>query len=287
MATPRSAPRQFINDIMQEAGRRLHRRSDGASGQAHGSRRRDHLGWQGRGRRTESPPSRGEHRGRGDARRDGHDAREGPGLARTLLPPRRTRLEGAVGDVEESVTSGGDPPTAHALPAAAHARRRRRSAAIHRRRAPRQSQQIALATLREEEADTARHDDPGRPARRRSPPLRAAVPRRLRFCATSLVGSIVFALVVGFVIERRIAAAAASTRTRCACSRSRCRPGIFIGGAVLRHPLRGAAVPCPRALLLLAAREPPLGARALPHERDRAGRVRGADDRGRDRRSRA
>ncbi len=48
-------------DVVQEAGRRLHRRADGASRAPHGPRRRDHRGRQGHGGRedgrTDRPPA--------------------------------------------------------------------------------------------------------------------------------------------------------------------------------------------------------------------------------------
>ena len=71
---------QFIKDNVEEAGRRVHRRPDRASGQAHGSRRRNHLGRQGRSGRQDRRAQGGGHRRRRDARRDGHDPRQGPRL---------------------------------------------------------------------------------------------------------------------------------------------------------------------------------------------------------------
>ena len=62
--------------------------------------------------------------------------------------------DAAEADDEDTATSAGaDQATAHALPAQAHARR---ASAIPNTPGPQVSQQIAIATLREEEVDTAR-----------------------------------------------------------------------------------------------------------------------------------
>ena len=89
----------------------------------------------------------------------------------------------------------------------------------------------------------------------------SAAPRR---CAIVLVASIAFA-VVGRLPDRAAHRARSrfteSTTVMLALSVS---PGIFVAVAVLRDPLGRAAVPCARALLLQPAREPAVGARALP-----------------------
>jgi hypothetical protein len=134
-----------------------------------------------------------------------------------------------VGDVaRDPVTSGGeDPPTAHALPASAQARRAAALGSNPSSPGPHVSQQIALATLREEEADTAR--------------LMIRVGRWLAIAAVAtlpfvggsellryvFVASIVFALAVGFVIERRIAAGRGFNETMMRVLAFSVGPGIF------------------------------------------------------------
>ncbi len=141
-------------------------------------------------------------------------------------------MMGAVGDaaMDEGTTGGDDEPaTAHALPAAAHARRAAAvaSAGGAETPGPQVSQQIALATLREEEADTARN------MIRVGRLLAIAAVATLPFVGGSeilryaLVASVVFALATGAVIERRLAAPGGfSERTMLALAFS-VSPGIF------------------------------------------------------------
>ena len=61
----------WIKDALQEAGRRLHRRPDGAARAPHGSRGRDHRGRQGHGGREDGRADRGGRHGRQEPRRHG------------------------------------------------------------------------------------------------------------------------------------------------------------------------------------------------------------------------
>ena len=58
----------WIKDELQEAGRRLHRRPDGAARAPHGPRRRDHRGRQGHGGREDGGAHRRGRDGRARAR---------------------------------------------------------------------------------------------------------------------------------------------------------------------------------------------------------------------------
>jgi serine/threonine-protein kinase len=100
---------------------------------------------------------------------------------------------------------GTDQPTAHALPPQALARRIAAQAAVPSPIAPQVSQQIAIATLREEEADSARHMITiGRW-------LGVAATATLPFVGGSpelrivLASAILLGVIIGYVVERRIA----------------------------------------------------------------------------------
>ena len=103
-----------------------------------------------------------------------------------------------------------EPKTVQALPAGAHARR----VAALEAPGPQVSQQIATATLREEEADTARQMiQVGRwlRSRRRGD---AAVHRRLVSLRIALALAIALAIVVGIINERRLEEARRVQRER-------------------------------------------------------------------------
>ena len=117
-----------------------------------------------------------------------------------------------VADPDEAADLGTEQPTAHALPAVAQARRVAAQAsspppltpASQPASAPQASQQIALQTLREEEADGARL------MIRVGRVLGLAAAATLPFVGGSrplgiaLAGAILVAVVVGFVIERQL-----------------------------------------------------------------------------------
>ncbi|NVB77126.1 MAG: serine/threonine protein kinase [Kofleriaceae bacterium] len=135
-----------------------------------------------------------------------------------------------MGDVaiDEGTSGGDDPPTAHALPAAAHARRAKAVAkGSLDQAAPQISQQIALATLREEEADTARN------MIRVGRLLAIAAVATLPFVGGSeslryaLVASVVFALSIGVVIERRLATPGRFSESTMLVLAFSVSPGIF------------------------------------------------------------
>ncbi|HSD86768.1 MAG TPA: serine/threonine-protein kinase [Kofleriaceae bacterium] len=165
----------------------------------------------------------------------------------------------------DEVTSGGDEPaTAHALPAGAHARR---AAVIVKDAAtptpgPQVSQQIALATLREEEADTARHMIKvgrilGLAAVLPLPFIGGSGPLRI-----AMIVAVGIAVTVGFAVERRIANAGLfSERTMLVLAMSVC-PAIFI--AVLYFGILSAVQLFPAlALYFFSRRESLMSAIAL------------------------
>ena len=64
---------QWVKKQHEEAGGRLHRRRHRAAGQAHGPRRRDHLGRQGHGAGEARGDGGVRHQGDAQPRRDGQD----------------------------------------------------------------------------------------------------------------------------------------------------------------------------------------------------------------------
>jgi serine/threonine-protein kinase len=112
-----------------------------------------------------------------------------------------------VGDAapEETGDGNGDQATARALPAAAHARRAAATPRPADTPGPQVSQQIALATLREEEADTARQMIRvgrllGTAAALPLPFIGGSEPLRI-----ALIAALGVAILIGIVVERRIA----------------------------------------------------------------------------------
>jgi serine/threonine-protein kinase len=138
----------------------------------------------------------------------------------------------AAEDDEENV--GTDQPTAHALPAVAQARRVAAQASTppptQGTPGPQVSQQIALATLREEEADSARH------MIRVGRLLGVAAAATLPFVGGSEVlriafaGAIVIAVGVGFVVERRLRTPGTFRESTMITLGLSVAPAIFIAG---------------------------------------------------------
>jgi serine/threonine-protein kinase len=138
----------------------------------------------------------------------------------------------AAEDDEENV--GTDQPTAHALPAVAQARRVAAQASTppptQGTPGPQVSQQIALATLREEEADSARH------MIRVGRLLGVAAAATLPFVGGSEVlriafaGAIVIAVAVGFVVERRLRTPGTFRESTMITLGLSVAPAIFIAG---------------------------------------------------------
>jgi serine/threonine-protein kinase len=130
-------------------------------------------------------------------------------------------------DVDDD--AGTAAPTAHALPAHAHARRvAQLSTPPPTTPGPQVSQQIAVATLREEEADSARH--------------MISVGRWLGLAAAStllfvdgqpflriaLAGSILIAIIVGFIVQRRLDRPGETSETVMLTLGASVAPAIFI-----------------------------------------------------------
>jgi serine/threonine-protein kinase len=138
----------------------------------------------------------------------------------------------AAEDDEENV--GTDQPTAHALPAVAQARRVAAQASTppptQGTPGPQVSQQIALATLREEEADSARH------MIRVGRLLGVAAAATLPFVGGSEVlriafaGAIVIAVGVGLVVERRLRTPGTFRESTMITLGLSVAPAIFIAG---------------------------------------------------------
>ncbi|HEY5944943.1 MAG TPA: serine/threonine-protein kinase [Kofleriaceae bacterium] len=135
--------------------------------------------------------------------------------------------DAAADDDEED--AGTAAPTAHALPAPAHARR---AAALStpppQTPGPQVSQQIALATLREEEAESARHMIVagrllGVAAAATLPFIGGSEPLRIAFAAAILI-----AIVVGFVVERRLRRPGQDADTILLTLAASVAPSIFI-----------------------------------------------------------
>ena len=152
----------------------------------------------------------------------------------------------------ETVTGEGEPPTAHALPVAAQARR----AAAQQSGAPEPqlSEQIALATLREEEADTARN------MIRVGRLLGIAALLPLPFIGGSdllriaLAVAVGIAVVLGLVLERRIERTGRFGKTTMVKLAFAACPAIFL--AVLYFGVLSAAQLFPTlALYFISRRE--------------------------------
>ncbi len=93
--TDEEAAAEWVKDEHEEAGGRLHRGRHGAAGQAHGPRRRDHLGRQGHGA--------GEARGDGSLRHQGDEEPRGDGQA----PEERAVVDAGVGRAGGSMELAG------------------------------------------------------------------------------------------------------------------------------------------------------------------------------------
>ncbi|HEU4613993.1 MAG TPA: serine/threonine-protein kinase [Kofleriaceae bacterium] len=135
---------------------------------------------------------------------------------------------------EDEDNLGTDQPTAHALPAVAQARRVAAQASTppptQGTPGPQVSQQIALATLREEEADSARH------MIRVGRLLGVAAAATLPFVGGSEVlriafaGAIVIAVGVGFIVERRLRTPGTFRESTMITLGLSVAPAIFIAG---------------------------------------------------------
>jgi serine/threonine-protein kinase len=162
----------------------------------------------------------------------------------------------AAGDPDEA------PPTAHALPASAIARRAADKIRETPSQGPAVSQQIAIQTLREEEAETARQMiRAGRVLG-----IAALLPMPFvggnEFLKLALIVAVGFAVLLGFAIERRIRVASRFTESTMLVLAFSVCPAIFI--AVLYFGILSAVQLFPAlALYFFSRRESRTSALAL------------------------